>query len=629
MLKLTLDFETFYSSQYSLRKMTPAEYIMDPQFECTGLAVKEGDKKAFWIEGDEVQQFFDSQSTEVAAISHNALFDMCICAWRYGWVPKLMVDTLGIARSLYQPYLRSLSLDSVDKFLTGTGKDKEALANVINMRLEQIRANPALYGRFRTYGLDDANKAWNIFKQTVMTGQFPAMELVIMDMVLRCCVLPKFVINQDLLHKSLGDIQQKKAELLTNAMLLGTENLMSNDKFAVMLEDLGVDPPTKVSGTTGKTTWAFSKQDQEFLDLLEHPDPAVQIVMAARMGHKSTIEETRHERFIAISNLQWEDNGVTSSGNMWMPMPLRFGGAHTHRLSGDWKLNVQNMGRGSNLRKALEAPPGYVVVAGDESQIEARFVCTLCGQEDMRQQFDRGEDVYSIHASKVFKFKVDKTYKIERFIGKQSILGLGYGLGVEKYTRNIPILAKNQMNIILPYTAAEGSRDVNVYRSENTHIVNTWKLLNTRGILALTGAGDWKWGPVWFRKHRIELPNGMFLYYHNLRQEAGGKFGTEWVFDYAGFKKRIYGGKLLENITQALARIITMEAAVRIRNRLARLGVQMALQVHDELVFVVKAEYEEITRKVLDHELKVRPSWLPNLPLDCEVGAGPSYGDAK
>lgn len=632
MLKITLDFETFYNDQYSLRKMTPAEYILDERFEVTGLAVKYGNRPSFWVEGDEAQEFFDSQPpNDVMAISHNALFDMCICAWKFGWLPRVMVDTLGISRSLFQAFLRSLSLDNVDAYLGGPGKDKNALLNVKNMTLNQIRMYPEIYARFKKYGLGDTDKCWNIFEKTVMAGKFPAMEIAVMDMVLRCCVQPKFIIDQDLLFDSLGDIKRQKDILLANAMLLGgsKENLMSNDKFAEILKTLGVDPPRKISQTTGKETWAFSKQDQEFLDLMEHPDPTVQIAMAARMGHKSTIEETRHERFIAISNLPWEDNGVTSSGNMWMPMPLRYGGAHTHRLSGDWKLNVQNMGRKSNLRNSLLAPPGYVVVAGDESQIEARFVCTLCGQEDMRQQFDRGEDVYSIHASKVFKFTVDKSFKIERFIGKQSILGLGYGLGIEKYTRNIPILAKNQMGIDLPYTAAEGARDVNVYRAENTHIVNTWKLLNTAGIRALSGAGDWRWGPVVFRKHCIELPNGMFLYYHNLRQQSGGKFGSEWVFDYAGMTKRIYGGKLLENITQALARIITMEAGVRIRNHLARLGIQLALQVHDELVFVVKAEHEAVTRKVLEFELKRRPTWLSNLPLDCEVGSGPSYGDAK
>ncbi|QIG66888.1 DNA polymerase I protein [Rhizobium phage RHph_TM3_14A] len=636
MKKLTLDFETYYDKEYSLKKMTPVEYILDPRFECTGLAVKRGTDKAFWVEGDEVEDFFRSEPEDVMAISHNALFDMCICYFRYGWSPKMMCDTLGISRSLFQAFLRSLSLESVANHLGLGQKDKGALANVIGMRLADIRRYPEIYQRFKTYGCEDAEMCWGIFEKTVLAGQFPPMELAVMDAVLRCAVQPQFVINQDKLHQSLGEILKEKDEILASAMLLGIDDeekksqLMSNDKFAALLEQLGVDPPTKISGTTGKVTWAFAKQDQEFLDLLEHPSPAVQAVMAARFGHKSTIEETRHQRFINISNLHWPETKVTSGGNLrLMPMPLRYGGAHTHRLSGDWKLNVQNMGRGSTLRSSLEAPPGYVVVAGDESQVEARFVCTLCGQEDMRAQFERGEDVYSIFASDLFNMQVTKANKIERFIGKQCILGLGFGLGDEKFTKSIPILAWNQLRIRMTYTPDEGKKAVTTYRTKNPYIKNTWKLLNTQGINALLGGGDWKWGPVWFRKERIELPNGMFLYYHNLRQEAGGRFGTEWVFEYAGKKKRIYGGKLLENIVQALARIITMEAAVRVRLRLARLGIPLALQVHDELVFVVKKEHEAITKLVLEHELKQRPAWLPNLPLDCEVGSGPSYGDAK
>lgn len=631
--KLTLDFETYYDKEYSLKKMTPAEYILDDRFECTGLAVKRGNQPGFWIEGDEVQEFFDHQSTEVMAISHNALFDMCICAWRYGWIPKVMVDTLGISRSVFQAFLRSLSLDSVDSYLGGDGKDKGALANVIGMRLWQIRQHPEIYKRFKIYGIGDVDKCWNIFEKTVMAGKFPPMEIAVMDAVLRCAVVPQFEIDQDMLYKSLAEIQQTKAETLTKAMLLGVDDktaLMSNDRFAKILEDLGVDPPTKISGLTGKTTWAFSKTDKDFLDLLEHPDPAVQTVMAARMGHKSTIEESRHERFIAISNLNWPATKLTSGGNLrLMPMPLRYGAAHTHRLGGDWKLNVQNMGRGSNLRLSLKAPKGHVVVAGDESQVEARFTCTLCGQESMRARFERGEDVYKYQAVDIFKKDVDLIDKIERFIGKQCVLGLGFGLGDEKFTKSIPILAWNQMKMKITFTPEDGKKAVTGYREGNPFIVSTWKLLNTNGINALLGGGDWQWGPVWFRKERIELPNGMFLYYHNLRQETGGRFGTEWVFDYAGMKKRIYGGKLLENIVQALARIITMEAAVRVRKHLSKLGIPLALQVHDELVFVVLEKYEAVTRFVLDHELKQRPWWLPNIPLNCEVGSGPSYGDAK
>ena len=629
---LTLDFETFYNTEYSLRKMSPVEYILDPQYECTGLAVKRNDQKSFWVEGDQVQDFFDSEpADDVMAVSHNSLFDMSICAWRYGWVPRVMVDTLGISRSMLRSKLRSLALDKVGDHLN-LGRKTDALANVRNMRLNEIRAHPDLYRRFIEYGLNDADICYGIFKHFVMSGKFPAVELSVMDAVLRCAVQPQFKVNRAVLEKSLGEIKVQKDITLTKAMLLGLDGkptLMSNDKFAEQLKEFGVDPPTKISGTTGKETYAFAKSDQDFLDLLEHPDVRVQTLVAARMGHKSTIEETRHERFIKISNLIWPATKLTPGGNLClMPMPLRYGGAHTHRLSGDWSMNVQNMGRGSTLRQSLEAPPGHVVVAGDESQIEARITCTLCGQEDMRQQFDRGEDVYKLFAAVLFKKDPAAIVKLERFIGKQCILGLGFGLGDKKFTKSIPILAWNQMGMKIAYTPEEGKAAVDTYRTKNRAIKNAWHLLNTQGIQSLFTGNEWRWGPVLFKKEEIVLPNGMSLYYHNLRQVTSNG-NTEWLFEYGGMTKRLYGGKLLENIVQALARIITMEAAVRVRMRLAKLGIPLALQVHDELVFVVKQEYEQIVRYVLEHELKARPSWLPNLPLDCEVGSGPNYGDAK
>lgn len=630
---VTLDFETFYSTEYSLSRMTPVEYILDERFECTGLAVKYGNQAPFWIEGDKVQAFFDSlDPSDVMSVSHNALFDACICAFRYGWIPKVMVDTLGVSRSLLGAFLRSLSLNSVAEHL-GLGAKTNALANVKNMRLDEIRAHPKLYADFIRYGLNDAILCYGIFEKLVMSGEFPPTEIAIMDAVLRCAVEPKFVINQQVLHQSLAQIKATKDQTLAAAMLVGANDksaLMSNDQFAELLRSVGVDPPTKISGTTGKETYAFAKSDQDFIDLLEHPNVAVQTLVSARLGHKSTIEETRHERFITIANLNWPATSVTTGGNLaLMPMPLRFGGAHTHRLSGDWKLNVQNMGRGSNLRLSLEAPEGYVVVAGDESQVEARFVCTLCGQEDMRRQFENSEDVYRLFAAVLFNKRPEDITKVERFIGKQCILGLGYGLGKDKFSKSIPILAWNQLGIRLNYTAEDGAAAVATYRRINNYIAATWKLLNTQGIHALHTGNEWRWGPVLFRKGEIVLPNGMKLYYNNLRQVPGGKFGTEWVFEYGGKTKRCYGGMLLENIVQALARIITMEAAIRVQKRLAKLKIRLALQVHDELVFVVKKEHEAVTRMVLDYELKQRPEWLPNIPLDCEVGAGPSYGDAK
>lgn len=632
---LTIDFETYYSREYSLRKMSPPEYILGPQFECTGLAVKRGNGKSFWVEGDRVQEFFNEQPTEVVAIAHNALFDMCIAAWRYGWVPKLMADTLGIARAVLQKDLKHLALDKVGEFL-GIGRKTGALGNVLGMRLNEIRANKALYQSFIDYGLNDADICYGIFEKLVMSGEFPMSEIFVMDMVLRCAVQPQFITDTDKLHESLRIIQTAKQQTLAQAMLLGADgksDLMSNEKFAALLRQHGVEPPTKISQTTGKVTYAFAKNDQALIDLQEHPNPAIQALVSARLGHKSTIEETRHERFINIASLEWPSTTgptpVTSQGyRRLMPMPLKYSGAHTHRLSGDWKLNVQNMGRGSVLRKSLCAPEGHVVIAGDESQIEARFVCTLAGQEDMRQQFENDEDVYSIFASGLFSRTITKADKLERFIGKQCILGLGYGLGKDKFSYSLPILAWNQMGIQLPYSVEEGEKAVNYYRTKNHRIAACWKLLNTQGIRSLAGGGDWQWGPVVFRKEEIVLPNGLKLYYKNIRQQVTSQ-GSEWVFDYGGATKRIYGGKLFENIIQALARIVVMDAALRIQARLHKLGIRLALQVHDELVFVVKKEHEKVVRYVLEHELRVRPKWLPNLPLNCEIESGPTYGDAK
>jgi hypothetical protein len=625
---LTLDFESYYDSEYSLRKMSPAEYILDDRYECTGLAVKRGKDKSFWVEGDEVAEFFANEPTDdVMCVSHNALFDMCITAWRYGWIPKLMVDTMGVSRALLQHLLRSVSLDAVAKHL-GLGAKTKALASVKGMRLEQIRSYPALYEEFKEYGLNDADLCYGIFEKLVASGEFPAMEIAVMDIVLRCCVKPQFVTDKDILYKSLAGIQQIKNETLTKAMLVGASgkpDLMSNDKFAELLKMHGVEPPMKISATTGKWAFAFAKTDKEFVDLAEHDSVAVQALIAARLDHKTTIEETRHERFINIANLNWP---VTLGSNL-MPMPLRYGAAHTHRLGGDWKMNVQNLGRDSMLRQALVAPEGHVVIAGDESQIEARITATLCGQEDMRQQFENGEDVYSIFATDLFGHHVDKRNKMERWMGKTCILGLGFGLGDVKFTEQVPMLARNQLGIDMPYTSAEGKAAVTLYRGKNLNIAGTWKLLNKMGISTLASDREWQFGPVLFRHEEIVLPNGMKLYYHNLRQEPGGRFGMEWVFDYGYKRKRIYGGKLLENIVQSLARIVVMEAAVRIRRHLFRLGIEIALQVHDELVFVVRAEHEQVVRFVLRHELTQRPWWMPALPLACEIESGANYGVCK
>ena len=98
-MQIVLDFETYYDSEYSLRKMTPVEYIFDPRFEVIGCAVKIGDDRTTWMSEQELNVFLMGLPEKVIMISHNALFDMCILAWKFGYIPDLMIDTLGMARA--------------------------------------------------------------------------------------------------------------------------------------------------------------------------------------------------------------------------------------------------------------------------------------------------------------------------------------------------------------------------------------------------------------------------------------------------------------------------------------------------------------------------------------------------
>jgi hypothetical protein len=614
---VVLDYETYYSPEYSLKRMTPAEYVLDPRFECIGCAVKEEGEPAYWVDGVDLPDFFaDLTPQETCLVSHNALFDMTINAWRYNFVPRLMVDTMGIARACLGHKLKSLSLASVAQEL-GIGMKGGTVHKVAGMGSVAIK-QAGLYDEYIAYAINDAELCEQIYDKLVRSKIFPVNELVVMDMVLRCAIEPQFLLDQNVLALHHHTIKSAKEQLLAR-IGVGKDELMSNEKFAQALLSLGVEPPRKTSLATGKETWAFSKTDPEFMALEDHPDESVQALFAARLGIKSTLEETRTQTFMRIANLTWPSNKPSM-----MPMPLRYSGAITHRLSGDWKLNVQNMPRGGALRRALIAPPGHLVLAADASQIEARIVAWICDQTDLVQQFANGEDVYSSFASKVFERPINKKDDpAERFIGKTAILGLGYGLGWEKFQRTVKLQSKAQTGQTIELSNEQALKIVATYREGYANIPKTWRTLNNN-IDALTSGREFTFGPCGFEKNAIRLPSGLKLHYHKLTSTPDG-----WSYEYGGKPKRLYGGALLENIVQALARIVVMDAAVRLRRLFFPMRIQLALQVHDELVFVVPEALADECKRIALEEMSRRPAWAPTLPLAAEADVGPSYGDAK
>ena len=646
---LFLDAETFYDTDYSLSKLTPPEYILDPKFELIGCAAAEGSDPFEWIDGPDFSAYisqFDPENT--TTVTFNQLFDGCVFAWRYGFIPKRMLCAMRMAAALRGHVLHSVALKSVAKCL-GVGEKGTTIESVRGMRRNEIMGNPTLWRAFQAYALNDGELCRDIFFK--LAPEFPSSERRIMDKVLRCAVVPRFCIDKVMLEQHLVDLEADKVRMLRLAaggaeiddnqdgqpladeaqdmdgLEAFTQQLRSNPKFEVLLKARGVDIQYKVS-PTGAQIPAFAKTDEFMEELQEHEDPVVQALATARMGVRSTIEQSRGARIMSISSLDWAS--TTATGNM--PIPLTYSAAHTHRLGGTWKINMQNLpaGRGKNkskLRKALVVPEGYEVVVADLSQIECRINAWICGQRDLFDIFAMKGDPYSVLASKIFGFKVDKAvHKTERFIGKSGVLGLGFGCGKDKFynmvlrsARTLGMDMKALMKIWSPELAATS---VDIYRSVNSDIVNAWRTLDTILNTAWIGASEPRqWGPVVIGEGYVALPNGMKMLYDVVKPVDV----SDKRYRYGKKEHRMYGPKFLENIVQALARIVIMNASLRIADR----GYEFALQSHDELAFIVLKADVARCMDIVTEELRRPPSWAKVLPLDCEVGHGLSYGDAK
>src|SRR6056300_1543661 len=382
----TIDFETYYAKDYGLNKFTTEEYIRDPRFEVIGVAVKKNDEETQWFSGTKMQtqRWLDQFPWEDnIALAHNGMFDFAIMAWHFDIHPKKLADTLCMARALHTIEVGG-SLAALTQYY-GLGKKGTEVVNALGLkRLDFPKAQLEAYAG---YCINDVDLTYALFE--ILITRFPVSELNLIDLTLRMFTKPCIELNKYILGEHLQHVKENK-ERLMSLITQSREELMSNEKFANALRVAGVEPPTKISPTTGKETYAFAKADEDFKALLEHENEAVQALVSARLGVKSTIEETRTQRFIEIA----------SRGTL--PIPLRYYAAHTGRWGGDDKVNLQNLPRTSAIKQAMEAPVGYKIIDSDSSQIEARTLAWLAEQDDLVDAFDKGEDVYKILASAIY-----------------------------------------------------------------------------------------------------------------------------------------------------------------------------------------------------------------------------------
>jgi len=606
---ITVDFETYYDKDFSLRKITTEAYIRDPRFEVIGVSVKVNNGSTEWASGTheelkEYLQTFDWANSILLA--HNTMFDGAILNWHFDVHPRIYTDTLCIARALHGVEVGG-SLHALTQRYNLGEKGTEVLDAVGKKRLDFTDEALDKYG---DYCVNDVELTYKLFNR--MGKGFPKGELRLIDCTLRMFIEPIIELDLGLLEHHLEDTKQIKEDLVT-ASGVTKKDLMSNPKFADILRDLGVNPPMKLSLTTGKQTYAFSKTDEGFKALADHKDVRVQALVMSRLGTKSTLEESRTERFIGIAK-----RGL-------MPVPIRYYAAHTGRWGGDDKINIQNLpSRGVNgkkLKNSMLAPEGYVMIDCDSSQIEARVLAWLAGQEDLVSAFANGEDVYIKMAAVIYGIPEEQVTKAQRFVGKTTILGCGYGMGAIRF-------AEQLLSFGTFMEAEEARRVVSIYRDANWKINTLWRdcqnmlVEMSRGTAVSLGPNGIVRSVETQSGMGILLPSGLVMRYDDLGYEQGER-GPEFSYKTRRGRTRIYGGKVTENVCQAIARCIIGDQMLAIAKKY-----KVALTVHDSVVCCVpKNELKEATAFIEDC-MSTTPSWAEGLPITCKSDNGKSYGEA-
>jgi len=620
---ITLDFETYYSKDYSLTKLTTEEYIRDKRFEVIGVAVKVNDGIVEWFSGShiEVRNYLSTFPwNDSALLCHNTMFDGAILKWKFGITPKMYLDTLCMGRATNGVDVGGSLAYLAERYSLGK-KGTE----VVDAKGKQITGfNPTELAQYGEYCKNDVELTFKLFQ--VLSSAFPEEELNLIDMTLRMFIHPILRANYDLLEERLEELKHEKLQLLgTLKEKLDCDNeeavrkrLASNKQFAGILKEFNVETPMKISKTTGKPTYALAKNDEGFIALVEHEDPFVQQLAAVRLGTKSTIEESRIQRFIDIGARNRHE----------LPIPLKYYGTHTGRWAGSDKVNFQNLPsrdkKKKTLKNAICAPEGYVVINCDSSQIEARVLAWLSGQDDLVESFAKGEDVYSEFASKIYDQHITKKNPVERFVGKTCILGLGYGTGALKLQHTLKTSPPGA-----DLTEDKCVEIVSLYRETNDMIVKLWR----EGDRMLKTLADWDKNtkPFYYGKNRcvkvysdgIQLPNGLYIRYPELKLNTDE---TTSGYQYRSRKGPIslWGGSIVENVVQALARIIVGEQMLKLNERY-----RPVLTVHDAAVCIVPEDDVDEACAWIVEIMSTPPKWANGLPVACEAHYGYNYGEME
>ena len=599
---VTLDFETYYDSKVSLTKLTTMEYIKHKMFKVWGVGIKINDEPTEWFGEDEAEEAInDIAWADATLLCHNTPFDGYILTQVYGVKPAYYLDTAAMSRG-FSP-AQSARLAHVSERLF---PDDESMR-----KGEELVTAKGIYDLppnteqdIAGYCIQDVDLTYAIY-QKYMDNGYPQSELDLINLTTRMFCEPAIKIDRERLTKY-HEQEFTNAEARIAKAGIDRKVLSSNQQFAAHIESLGLVVPTKRSPTTGQMIPALGKNDAGFKQLAkrypEHDD-----LWNARTTIKSRLTETRAKRFLDSANDETDA----------IPVPLRYYAAHTGRFGGTEKLNMQNLPRGGELRRCLIAPEGQLLYVADLSNIEARMLAWLAGEFELLDQFRNGEDIYANFASVIYDKPItQKENPVERFVGKTAILGLGYGMGHEKFQAT---LKAGNAGPPVDFSTAQAKTIVNKYRSTYSGIKTLWSKLE--GLLKQTMHKDNygnRYGPLTVDRHSLIMPNGMALKYQDLMSTRQGL-----MYKTSRGDEFTYGGRITENVIQALSRIIITDSMLRLDKAIP--NGKVVLTVHDEVIISAPNDCPDATMQKIFDDLCTPPEWALNLPLDVDGGYDTSY----
>lgn len=637
----TVDLETYWSQTHSLTKMSPIAYCMHPDTEIISCSFKFDDEptEVVFGEANVIAYANNVDWSQYWVVGHNLSgFDAMILSWRMGVKPKLWGCTLAMARPIHAKDV-GLSLAKLVEHYDLGHKDQSVLMQTKGRNLCDFTEQEV--ADMRKYNAADADQCYALLRRLIKQTRRDEVKLI--DMTIRMLVEPQFESNAPLLEQTLFEEGERKKAMLVEASKIldvydalesadtnadaALKLLSSAAKFATFLRSLDVPVPTKVSPRTGKEIPALAKTDEDFIALQEHDNPVVATAAAARLEAKSTILQTRIQAFLDAAGAHPQSK---------VPIPLKYYGADTTGRWSGWGYNPQNLPRvnpynprpSDALRKSIIAPPGHKVVVADLSGIELRvnhFLWQVPSSMEMFQADPEKADLYKDFASKLYDVPFDQVTKEQRQVGKVAHLGLGFGAGWKTFMTVAKLMGG------VDITEGESQDIVNKWRDSYYEITQGWRTCHAAlGTIAVGATGEAvdPWGMVYPVPEGLKTPKGI-IRYPDLRVEYSEDQWDnrkQFVYGHGRNKARIYAGKIDENIVQHLARCVIADNALTVQQIT---GLNPALMVHDELVYVVPDDEAEATLATVQQVMRTPPEWWPELVTWSEGDIADTYGDAK